>query len=206
MLPLIAVIWCLLWVVVMFGVLRFWIYLGASPQLELHGFRYIIIFNDSPYISEKRKVFTLAHELGHIILGHLSILESFKIYHSNHPNWHFEREANYFAVCLLCPMPILTRLKPESAFSISKFLGLSFQSSEIAFNSYIAYDKYYNIAWHNDIIKLFDLQQYYTYCLDYLCEVSEEIKQKKAKITYSPGSSFEKLEDEWLYPESLGLS
>jgi len=129
-----------------------------SPMGCTHKERgnYIIMFNDSPHIAKERKFFTLAHELGHILLGHLVILENYKIFNSSHPNEHFERDANYFAASVFSPMPILSRLKPKSALAIREVFGLSFQSSEILFSAYIEYDKYHNIAWHNEILKLFD--------------------------------------------------
>ena len=125
---------------------------------EQHKNKHIILFNDSPYMTEESKAFTLSHELGHILLGHMVILENFNLYNSNYSNEHFQREANQFAACLLCPMPVLTKINPKSPLSIKENFGLSEQSAEIVFNDYQHYDKYYNIAWHNDMLKLFDFQ------------------------------------------------
>ena len=65
------------------------------------GENYIIMFNDSPDIARADKTITLAHELGHILLGHLIVLESFKIFNSSHANEHFERDADHFAAVVL---------------------------------------------------------------------------------------------------------
>jgi Zn-dependent peptidase ImmA (M78 family)/transcriptional regulator with XRE-family HTH domain len=66
-----------------------------------------IVYNDRPYIilnnkidSAVRRRFTLAHELGHILLH--SKLEKGHLNNSS-ANKEIEREANYFASCLLMP-------------------------------------------------------------------------------------------------------
>lgn len=112
---------------------------------------YIIMFNDTPDIFEERKAFTLAHELAHILLGHLNgVRDDF--------NEQFEREANYFAACLLCPMPVLSRLEPMSPVSVRRVFGLSNEATEIALKNHETYDRTDNIQWHNDMLHLFDLQ------------------------------------------------
>lgn len=136
--------------------------------------KYIILYNDSPDISKGKKAFTLAHELGHILLGHMNILESFGIYHSSHENEHMKKQADYFAACLLCPLPVLYRIKPKSILSVEMIFGLSGKAAEVAFDNYTHYDRTYNIAWHNDILNLFDFEidllKDYTYQLDYIYE------------------------------------
>ena len=195
-----------------------------------HGDKYIVMFNDSPDIPQERKTFTLAHELGHILLRHLIILESYKIYHSSYPNQHFEQDANSFAACLLCPMPVLSKLKPKSVSAIRASFGLSFDASSILFGDYLRYDKYHNITWHNDMLNLFDIRNGAAELLarrfDYMCEAGEtapavskpkiedyrseptsvnKIHKKDAEESMPP-ELFERLEHDWLYPEKLGLS
>ena len=55
------------------------------------GSKFIIVYNDAAYIPETRKRFTLAHELGHCILGHTGEGEN------------EEAEADCFARNLLAP-------------------------------------------------------------------------------------------------------
>ena len=73
-------------------------YTGCTHK---QGKNYMIMFNDSPDISRADKTVTLAHELGHILLGHLTVLESFRIFNSSHANEHFERDADQFAASVL---------------------------------------------------------------------------------------------------------
>lgn len=73
---------------------------------------YEVFYDDrgNPY----RRRFTLAHELGHVILKH------------THEEWWEEREADWFASHLLAPAPLLTRIdcptpeKVASVFAVSE--------------------------------------------------------------------------------------
>ena len=56
--------------------------------------QYIIVYNDAPYISEARRRFTLAHELGHYTLSHRVNGDK------------QEEEANCFARNLLAPRKV----------------------------------------------------------------------------------------------------
>lgn len=69
---------------------------GEDPGLAPEYARYIVIYR--PEGNPARLRFTLAHELGHRILGHTG--------HSPRE----EREADTFASHLLCPQPALERL------------------------------------------------------------------------------------------------
>ena len=186
---------------------------------------YIIMYNDAPDILEARKRFTIAHELGHILLEHLVVLERYGIYYSSHANRSFEREANRFAACLLCPMPILDEIKLTSSWMIGKMFGLSKDATNFALDNYKRYDRYDDISWHYDIIELFGFS---TYSNDNDCEFgidsidmlspiisippTEDIWAKKPTSkpleTEEPRFPrlFEDLEHDWLYPQSLGLS
>ena len=97
---------------------------GASMITE-NGKQIIVVNKDQP---EKRKKFTIAHELGHIILGHdtpLNTQDKAIITHSRQSknpsqilfrndktsegsDWR-EIEANYFAASLLMPKEILNK-------------------------------------------------------------------------------------------------
>ena len=97
---------------------------GASMTTE-HGKQMIVVNKDQP---EKRKKFTIAHELGHLILGHDTSLntQDKAIVSNNHQlrnpsqilfrddktsegsDWR-EIEANYFAASLLMPKDLLNK-------------------------------------------------------------------------------------------------
>ncbi|SKA13477.1 protein of unknown function [Pilibacter termitis] len=103
---------------------------GSKDGLTIYqGGKYVIYYNDR-IIHEQRIRFTLAHELGHILLGHLSeencIHRNYIHYMDNNI---FEKEANYFAKNLLAPRPLIhlydkrrniDRKFIEKAFGISR--------------------------------------------------------------------------------------
>lgn len=102
---------------------------------------YILLYNDTiSYLPQVR--FTLAHELGHFILGHHnktdeSILSrgglSSKVYR------HFEMEANYFAKRLLAPIPLVDQYtniwKMNDDLHLRKIFNISTPVSESIINT-----------------------------------------------------------------------
>ena len=77
--------------------------------------------------------FTLAHELGHILLGHLTAAEPVTRRNlgdmENGDTW--ETAANIFASRLLAPAIVLHRLEITRAEDISNLCGLSMQAARI---------------------------------------------------------------------------
>lgn len=86
-----------------------------------------IIINDSKRVNRKR--FSLAHELGHYILGHGPV----SFFSETRRNRHRiqEVQANQFAAELLMPRPVLIRQKLVSPSEISKRCCVSFDSATI---------------------------------------------------------------------------
>lgn len=84
-----------------------------------------IIYRDTE--NSKRCRFTIAHELGHIFLGHLLIntpqYRTFKIQNDT------ESQANVFARDLLAPACVLHELQALSAAEISKLCNISLDSA-----------------------------------------------------------------------------
>lgn len=98
--------------------------------------KYIIAYNDTVQ-TESRKRFTIAHELGHIYLGHLLGNDiSDDIYNLQ------EKEANYFAKRFLVPLPFFTRLLEKttleslSVSDISFIFNVSFDVAKYSINNY----------------------------------------------------------------------
>jgi Zn-dependent peptidase ImmA (M78 family) len=124
----------------------------------LRNGKYVILYNDDKSICKQRIIFTLAHELGHIILDHFNIYH-LNILSDNHNNHklknQIEDEAEYFAACLLCPLPILTKIQIKSEIEIQKVFNLSKSASVIAWRQFKSYDRTLNIACHNKFLKLF---------------------------------------------------
>jgi len=91
----------------------------------------ILISADRP---EGRKRFTCAHEIGHHILGHGTVIDEIIEKGSDK---EIEKEADFFAGMLLMPSSAVMRaskdlgidfdsLEPQEAYMLSKYFGLSF--------------------------------------------------------------------------------
>ncbi|MBQ8540539.1 MAG: ImmA/IrrE family metallo-endopeptidase [Clostridia bacterium] len=97
-----------------------------------------IIFYDDTVNPKERLRFTVAHELGHIVLGHLltdnvSCRKGVTIWNrgeAKEPN-PSENAANIFASRLLAPACVLWALDIHSADEISKLCGLSKTAAQI---------------------------------------------------------------------------
>lgn len=94
----------------------------------LIGTEYFIVYDDTQ--SKGRCRFTIAHELGHIFLGHLLTgIKETRAVVSKRPI--IEQEADLFASRLLSPTCVLWGLGLKTPAQISKFCGLSYTASKI---------------------------------------------------------------------------
>ena len=96
--------------------------------------QYLLVYRDD--ISFERLRWTLAHELGHILLGHL------RSGRRAAGHGRQEEEANYFAKELLMPLPVLARLDARSAAAISRLCGVSREAAQIRVRDFERYDWY----------------------------------------------------------------
>ena len=98
--------------------------LGFSAKINN---RFVIAVNENS-CSERRKRFTIAHELGHCVLGHNigGILTKID-----------ERAADRFAAELLAPIPVLILCGAESPAEIKKICGISDKAAEIRFEELV---------------------------------------------------------------------
>lgn len=87
--------------------------------------RYVIYYNDL-CCTESRIQWSLAHEIGHIYLGHHDIAQ----------NENTETEANFFAKYLLAPPPIVHSFGCHSPKDIASVFHLSAQASQYAYDYY----------------------------------------------------------------------
>lgn len=93
----------------------------------------ILISSERP---EGRKRFTCAHEIGHHVLGHGTVIDEILDCGSNQQE---EQEADFFASMLLMPQSSVTRtlnrygiaaedMNPIDAYTLSKYCGVSYQA------------------------------------------------------------------------------
>lgn len=99
---------------------------------------YCKMYPDAPFIfvnsmrSSQRQRFTIAHELGHIILGHI---DEYKLMdkepHSTDDE--IEQEANVFASRILAPICVLHEIGVKTPEEIALLCNISLKSAKIRF-------------------------------------------------------------------------
>lgn len=94
------------------------------------GSAWYIIYNDSE--GRRRNRFTIAHELGHILLGH-EMKDGYYRRSTHHTavKPENEKEADSFAVRLLAPACVLWGLNLHSAQEISELCDISYSAAKV---------------------------------------------------------------------------
>ncbi|MDO4301827.1 MAG: ImmA/IrrE family metallo-endopeptidase [Clostridia bacterium] len=102
----------------------------------------IIYYNDFVYPITRQR-FTIVHELGHCLLGHVK--ENIKTFRYNSETDKYndvkEIQANVFARDILMPATVLHSLSVNSAEDISKICNVSKQSAEIRYKRLVELNK-----------------------------------------------------------------
>lgn len=98
---------------------------GQSGLSLMQNGVFYIIYNDSE--RQERCRFTVAHELGHIFLGHLMI--DTPVYRTFDVNNKSEIAANIFARDLLAPACVLHELHATSPKAISNLCNISIEAA-----------------------------------------------------------------------------
>lgn len=97
-----------------------WEILSAGQESDVFycNGKYCIVYDELSYYPRAR--YSIGHEMGHIVLGHLEQFDKTCLLRSNNLTaleyWVLEREAEIFAAELLMPLPILRalgRMMPE---------------------------------------------------------------------------------------------
>ena len=103
---------------------------NSGKSTVIGGQPFIFVKRGDP---PNRQRFTAAHELGHILLGHVGEYELVNRDPSENDN-PIEQAANVFASRLLAPACVLWACGYKTAEEISKHCGLSIQSAEFRAN------------------------------------------------------------------------
>lgn len=99
---------------------------GQSGQTVVQNDKFYIIYSDTE--SPERCRFTIAHELGHIFLGHLLInTPTYRTFAVRDDN---ESAANVFARDLLAPACVLHELHAINAAEISRICNISLEAAQ----------------------------------------------------------------------------
>lgn len=101
---------------------------GESGIAIFNGNKWIIVYDDTE--SRQRKRFTVAHELGHILLGH-EMKKGYYLRSSYVNKPLLETEADMFASRLLAPACVLWGLDLHNADEISRICDMSISASKI---------------------------------------------------------------------------
>ena len=82
-----------------------------------NGDKWIIVYNDLNDVANSR--FAIAHELGHILLGHVKTYAKYSTIEDIGIKPKAEKQADLFALRLLCPACVLMGLQIDTAEEIS---------------------------------------------------------------------------------------
>lgn len=96
------------------------------------GVQYMIIYNAAVMVRQRIR-WTIAHEIGHIVLGHID---------GAYKGGDKEAEANYFARELLAPLSVLDELGARTPAAISQTCDISSEAAELRSADFVRRDAY----------------------------------------------------------------
>lgn len=145
--------------------------------------RYIIFFNDldSYFKIPERIRWTLAHELGHVLLEHHKFSNKTKIFRNslsdNEYSW-MEAEANRFASLILSNPIILDRLNIKSNLDIKKYCNISLEAATYRYENFLKWKKN-KFVNKSDLYILNQFDKYFNKNTCTLCNYTTYIKNIK---------------------------
>lgn len=105
---------------------------------------FTVLFDGKPCVlysqrlSYSQRNHVIAHELGHIVLGHVTTRNIVGYSDDLDENRDQEIEAMRFANALLAPLPILQLIKPHSAGDIESVTGLPLERAKAVYSDYVS--------------------------------------------------------------------
>ncbi len=130
--------------------------------------KYIIYYNDIDkvaFINSNRYRWSIAHELGHILLNHHKISDKMRIFRFNLSNEeynHFEAEADYFAQLLLVPHAVLLGFKISTSNQLQIMCKISSPASRRRYYEFIEWKSHLNAKDQYDK-RVFSYYSYYIF-------------------------------------------
>lgn len=107
---------------------------ALARTLHPRGSNVFVTVFRKDYLFPRRNYYTLAHELGHIILGHFFEFEKTSLLRGGLLDKEYkvlEREAEIFAAEFLMPMPVLRKLQINSYRDIVNICKVTYTSAKI---------------------------------------------------------------------------
>ncbi len=129
---------------------------AGATHYDTERDRCLILYNTAT--NSGRILWTLCHEIGHICLGHLDIIEEAEIAYTDwqEPYDQFESEADYFAWNLIAPLPIMREMGVHTASEIQSVYGLSAQAAALQYDRYVKWcHGHIKTAWENNMLREF---------------------------------------------------
>lgn len=126
---------------------------SGATHYDSANHRCLILYNDDA--PSGRILWTQCHEIGHICLGHLQMIQLGQIANSDgRIGSEFEQEADYFAWNLLAPMPIMREMKISGVPEVIKTFGLSVQAANLQFDRFRKWQRSHTkTSWENNILR-----------------------------------------------------
>lgn len=94
---------------------------------------YCIVYDDVNVKVQERRTWTIMHEIGHIVLGHLVDFKEIALNHGiMNPQQYgnLEKEANYFVSEFLMPSAIIKHFESITSSKIALLFGVSYNAAE----------------------------------------------------------------------------
>ena len=131
--------------------------------------RFVLAYNDiEPYLKTNRYRWNIAHELGHLFLGHLDATPATSISKGGLSSKQYktmENEADYFASLLLVPFVLLRKLPLDiNTTNIKNLCCISKQAADISHQNYMDWLKTTYDNFDKKIIELFKPSYYRMQC------------------------------------------
>lgn len=129
---------------------------SGATHFDAENNRFLILYNSD--MNPGRIRWTQCHEIAHIMMGHLQLIEAGLLSQGNEYTSYdqLEAEADYFTWNLLAPLPILREMQINSREEIERIFGLSAQAAAIHHDRYIKWcHSHIKTAWENNMLREF---------------------------------------------------
>lgn len=120
--------------------------------------RCLILYNDN--MNEGRILWTKCHEVGHITIGHMGLLECNVAANSDGRIANdFEHEADYFTWNMMAPLPIMREMGIQNVKQTIETFGFSVQAANLQFDRFQKWKRsHIKTAWENQMLREFRLK------------------------------------------------